>query len=72
MLRYFISTNESEFIEGESVKFENSNVQAIVNTIDVPSRNVSLILISIQVKNQLYLIMDLSQEKMELMRHLKN
>jgi hypothetical protein len=37
----FISTNESEFIEGESVKFENSNVQAIVNTIDVPSRNVS-------------------------------
>ena len=37
----FISTNESEFIEGESVRFEKSNVQAIVNTIDVPSRNVS-------------------------------
>ena len=37
----YISTNESEFVEGESVKFENSNVQAIVNTIDVPSRNVS-------------------------------
>ena len=37
----YISTNETEFVEGESVKFEKSNVQAIVNTIDVPSRNVS-------------------------------
>jgi len=37
----YIPTNESEFVEGESVLFVNSNVQAIVNTIDVPSRNIS-------------------------------
>ena len=37
----YIPLNESEFVEGESVLFENSNVQAIVNTIDVPSRNIS-------------------------------
>ena len=34
----YISTNETEFVEGESVKFEKSNVQAIVNTIDVSSQ----------------------------------
>ena len=37
----YIPLNESEFVEGESVLFKNSNVQAIVNTIDVPSRNIS-------------------------------
>ena len=37
----YIPLNESEFVEGESVLFVNSNVQAIVNTIDVPSRNIS-------------------------------
>ena len=37
----YIPLNESEFVEGESVLFVNSNVQAIVNTIDVTSRNIS-------------------------------
>ncbi len=37
----YIPSNESEFVEGESVSFVNSNVQAIVNTIDVPSKNIS-------------------------------
>ena len=37
----YVPLNESEFVEGESVLFVNSNVQAIVNTIDVPSRNIS-------------------------------
>ena len=36
-----IPINESEFIEGESVFFESSNIQAVVNTVDVPSRNIS-------------------------------
>ena len=37
----YIPLNESEFVEGESVLFVKSNVQAIINTIDVPSRNIS-------------------------------
>jgi len=36
-----IPVNESEFIEGEPVFFESSNVQAVLNTVDVPSRNIS-------------------------------
>ena len=36
-----IPVNESEFIEGESIFFESSNIQAVVNTVDVPSRNIS-------------------------------
>jgi len=36
-----IPVNESEFIEGEPVFFETSNIQAVVNTVDVPSRNIS-------------------------------
>jgi len=37
----FIPVNESEFIEGESIVFEESNIQAIANTIDSPSKNIS-------------------------------
>ena len=36
-----IPVNESEFIEGESVFCESSNIQAVINTGDVPSRNIS-------------------------------
>ena len=36
----FIPLNGNEFREGESVKFVESNIQAIVNTIDVPSKNI--------------------------------
>ena len=37
----FIPINESEFIEGESIVFEDSDIQAIANTIDSPSKNIS-------------------------------
>ena len=36
----FIPLNGNEFKEGESVTFVESNIQGIVNTIDVPSKNI--------------------------------
>ena len=37
----FLPKNETSFKIGETVKFEESNVQAIITTLDGPSRNVS-------------------------------
>ena len=37
----FLPLNGNEFKEGESITFVESNIQAIVNTIDVPSRNIT-------------------------------
>ena len=37
----FVLLNDVDFREGESVNFEESNVQAIVNTLDNPSKNIT-------------------------------
>ena len=37
----FVPLNETDLKEGESVTFIESNIQAVVNTIDVPSRNIT-------------------------------
>ena len=37
----FVLLNDVDFREGESVNFEESNIQAIVNTLDNPSKNIT-------------------------------
>jgi len=37
----FIPINESEFIDGEPLVFESSDIQALVNTVDASSKNIS-------------------------------
>ena len=37
----FVPLNETDLKENETVTFLESNIQAVVNTIDVPSRNVT-------------------------------
>ena len=37
----FVLLNEVDFKEGETVNFEEANVQAIVNTLDNPSKNIT-------------------------------
>ena len=68
----FCPANDINFTVGETVTFIETNVEAIITTVDNPSKNIGANLISIVDKRQHFIIMDILVGSISMMHLLSN